>query len=325
MVEICPSMPSGNQAYKVYFYLKRCFVIASKTFIRVVGPLMILAANVLIGAVVFALLFYVIPQQCGDDYMKFGFHCIVGFYILANIEFNYAACVFTNPGNPKVCNDPMKYLGGSASVVDGKRVFRFPHKLQIEPAVSYRWCRHCKCIKPPRAHHDSITGTCVLDMDHFCPWMNNCIGYNNYRYFVLFMLYLFFGCIYVVILTACGLYQLQEIKTETSTESYAYLNNSLVYSFTIALSAGLSVAILLIWHFYLCVTNQTTIEFYINLEEKSDARDNNLAFKNPFDKGWRKNMMRVFGDLPWYKAGLISVREPPTQAYPFLPQAQTVV
>jgi hypothetical protein len=61
------------------------------------------------------------------------------------------------------------------------------------------------------------------------------------------------------------------------------------------------------------------------LEEKSDARDNNLAFKNPFDKGWRKNMMRVFGDLPWYKAGLISVREPPTQAYPFLPQAQTVV
>lgn len=44
----------------------------------------------------------------------------------------------------------------------------------------------------------SISGKCILNMDHYCPWMNNCIGYRNYRYFVLFLLYLFTGSIYVI-------------------------------------------------------------------------------------------------------------------------------
>jgi hypothetical protein len=33
-----------------------------------------------------------------------------------------------------------------------------------------RYCRKCKAWKPPRAHHDSMTGRCVLRMDHYCMW-----------------------------------------------------------------------------------------------------------------------------------------------------------
>jgi len=98
------------------------------------------------------------------------------------------------------------------------------------------------------------------------------------------------------------------------------LHTSLIFSSTVGLSAGISVSILLIWHVYLCLTNQTTIEFYINMEERSEAKAAGLVFKNPFDKGWRKNLIRVFGDAPWYQSSLISLREPPPSPFPLLPE-----
>jgi len=61
---------------------------------------------------------------------------------------------------------------------------------------SWGYCEKSKLPKPPRSHFDYVTRSLVMNMDHYCPWMFNVIGYFNYRYFVNFLLYVSTGMMY---------------------------------------------------------------------------------------------------------------------------------
>lgn len=69
-----------------------------------------------------------------------------------------------------------------------------------------RWCRKCKMVKPPRAHHCKTCGRfvflgkppwislimtkrCIPKMDHHCPWTSNCVSYFTFPHFLRFLFY----------------------------------------------------------------------------------------------------------------------------------------
>ena len=61
-----------------------------------------------------------------------------------------------------------------------------------------KYCRRCKSFKPKRAHHCSICERCIVKMDHHCPWVNNCVGLGNTKFFVQFLFSVFVLSVYAI-------------------------------------------------------------------------------------------------------------------------------
>ncbi|KEG08824.1 zinc finger protein [Trypanosoma grayi] len=60
---------------------------------------------------------------------------------------------------------------------------------QLDRNNRLRFCEQCGQFKPDRAHHCTMCGRCTYRFDHHCPVVNNCIGRENYKMFVLFLMY----------------------------------------------------------------------------------------------------------------------------------------
>uniref|UniRef100_A0A2K5E9Q0 Palmitoyltransferase n=1 Tax=Aotus nancymaae TaxID=37293 RepID=A0A2K5E9Q0_AOTNA len=164
-------------------------------------------------------------------------------------------------------------------------------------------CKKCIYPKPARTHHCSICNRWVLALlSGNPPWLNNCVGHYNHRYFFSFCFFMTLGCVY------CSYgswdlfreaYAAIETYHQTPPPTFSFrermTHKSLVYLWFLCSSVALALGALTVWHAVLISRGETSIERHINKKERRRLQAKGRVFRNPYNYGCLDNWKVFLG------------------------------
>ena len=78
-----------------------------------------------------------------------------------------------------------------------------------------RPCSTCSIIRPPLSSHCKYCNTCVMNYDHHCTVLNQCIGARNLRAFTIWILLVFVSCVFLELLAFFNIIWIEVYRNET--------------------------------------------------------------------------------------------------------------
>jgi palmitoyltransferase len=214
---------------------------------------------------------------------------------------SFIRVTFTNPG----CVDQFDPLWGFAKQsVATQNHFNYqfsqyhlpgaiPNTIELKHNATRRYCHKTNTFKPDRAHYCHATGRLVKRLDHYCIFLSASVGYNNHKFFILFLFW-------VVVL---GFFISTKLVIGMNFINNLYGMHMLINLIVACFGGASSLALcgFLGFHLWLIKNSLTTIES----GEKYNIWDHNSGYykKSNFNVNLLLNFQQIFGHghfLTWF-------------------------
>lgn len=163
--------------------------------------------------------------------------------------------------------------------------------------IKITYCDVCEIFQPPRCVHCVQCENCILEFDHHCPWLGNCIGKRNYPYFFCILL---FGALYMFFMLTIFIMYLRRLSEDidkhsdrTPSDFYNVPSILTIILFIFCVIMAGSVGLLLMFHVMFIVKDTTTYEY----TRKSFSVD---KIPNNSGVGFHKLRILFFSKFPSY-------------------------
>jgi len=244
--------------------------------------------------------FDALPEEFDEgSYRRGGFQLWVSQVLTLLFLINFGLAIFVDPGSvPKELHWLLEDEKGGRT--PGGRSRRktsssdpVPISHEAKRSGMRRYCKWCMRYKPDRCHHCRVCNSCVLRMDHHCPWIANCVGFRNHKYFLLLVIYAFLICHFMWIT------QLESVSNALMDECSRRRRFALVFGQTICVMMAVLVTAFLSFHLSLTSQATTTIESCEKQRSGTSLVQGTPTTGSIYDRGYIENFKTVLGPRVW--------------------------
>lgn len=246
-------------------------------------PVVFVVANI-IGLALIYVCYHCLPLIENPDTKSRGLRQLITFSATTVLLVAcYIQSIVVHPGTiPEKDTDPSwEYIPQDGRVPTGEQGVVLQ---EAKRSGERRHCKWCAKYKPDRCHHCRVCRMCILKMDHHCPWIYNCVGFQNHKYFFLLLFYT------VITVHFMSWTMVETVNNSVSPATPFFTMFLVLLCITLTSFLAVLVTVFFTFHVWLVLKAMTTIEFC----EKSFKKAGYDS--STYDRGFWGNIIAVLGD-----------------------------